>query len=558
MLLLACGDTPVETGGPDGGPTDGGPTDGGPTDARLDDAGPTDGSSSPDAQPGHDAAEPRPDQGLASDAGICPPELEAAPGLARTEVGAFQGAPHRGAWRWLGIPYAEPPIGERRWRAPEPAACVRTLQPALEAGPECPQHAGGAIVGDEDCLRLNVFGPVGTADGRSRPVLFFVHGGGHEQGGGARPIYDGASLATRRDAILVTFNYRLGPFGFLAHPELPPPGSNYGMADQILALEWVRDHIRAFGGDPDRITILGQSAGAVGVCRLLVSPAARGLFAAAILQSGGCTAAPRAQAERAGRAFLERLGCDDVVCLRGLSTQAIMRGFEPLSTGTNRVGGGAWGGVVDGALLPDAPLALIGRGAWAQVPVVLGTTREENGRDAPELSTAAEYEAAVRALYGALYSEAQLERLLAGYPGDAYPSFRAAYVALTSDRRFTCPTRIHARALSASGAPVYRYLFAHLAEGLPPAARARGVSHSQDLFYVFDRLELAGLAPGPLDRQVIDGVQTTWVELERGGPPPTLGWPRYQTPDEQVMVFEDGLRVLPDPKRAECDLWQDL
>lgn len=480
-----------------------------------------------------------------------------ASGLAVTALGPIRGAADsNGVHRYLGIPYVKPPIGERRWRAPEPTGCYETELSATAFSPECPQYVDGEVEGDEDCLGLNLWTPVGVPDGRSRPVLVFVHGGGHEQGSGSRSVYDGSRLAREHDVVVVTFNYRLGPLGFLAHPNLPPPRGAYGMADQVAALRWVHQHVAAFGGDPERVVVFGESAGAVSVCRLLVSPPARGLFAAAILQSGGCSATPLQQAERAGVEFAEGIGCFDASCLMEQDVASLMAGFEPLGSGTNIVGSGAWGGVVDGEYLTATPFELILRGEQADVPVIVGSNREENGRDAPPLTTEEAYEAAVRALYRAVYSPQQIRTLLEAYPAADYDSPRDAYVAMTSDRRFTCPARLVARALARGSQPVYRYRFAQVPERGGPEVAAAGAFHGLELIYVFGGVLDLPTIVGPGDRAVVSAMQRAWVGIVDGGIPPELGW----TPEGQgtVMRFEGGPEVVPDPKAELCDVWESL
>lgn len=517
----------------------------------------------------------RPDAGQ-TDVGDAGPEgCENGPsseaGLVATSLGLVRGRQANGVWSYLGLPYAAPPVGDLRWRPPEPAACYDGVLEAAAPGAECPQYGtsgGRPLVGDEDCLTLNVWTPVGTSDGAPRPVLFFVHGGGHEQGGSARPIYGGAPLARNYDAVVVSANYRLGPFGFLTHEALDGPAGNYGMADQIAALSWVKDNIQAFGGDPKQVLVFGQSAGSASVCRLLAAPLARGLFQAAALMSGGCGASPLETALATGRAFATRVGCgeaEDVArCLRNLSQEEIMSGFDPLASGTNVVGRGTWGGVIDGTLLTDNPYRLIERGAHAQVPVIVGSTREENGRGAPNLQTEAQYQAAVRALYGAVAGDAVLSAMLAAYPAADYPSPRDAYVALTSDARFTCPARRVARALSANqAAPVYRYLFAHVAGNAAPATQALGAWHGIDLFYVFDTIETTGLSKTQEDQDIVDALQRAWRGLASTLEIPTNAirpaWPRYAAgSDERLLLIENRVRVVSDPKQAQCDFWDTV
>lgn len=553
VLLAACGgETSGGLGRADAG-------------AGTEDAGGQDGGVEPDS--GFPDAGPAdfggPDAGIEPDGGPlpCGPEVGPAPGRVRTTLGVVEGVQADGVWSYLGLRYAQPPVGERRWTPPAEPECAPTVVQADAPRPECPQYDGaGQVVGDEDCLGLNLWTPVGEADGGSRPVLVWVHGGGHEQGGGGRAIYEGAQLARSQDVVVVTFNYRLGPFGFLAHPVLDAPGvpsGNYGMHDQLAVLRWVQANARAFGGDPDRVMIFGQSAGGVSVCRLVASPAAAGLFASAVIQSGACVATSKAQADATGADLLAEVGCDDAVCLREASTEAIMAGFEPSASGTNVVGRLTFDGVVDGVLLPEAPRELIERGDHNAVPIAVGSTREENGLGAPSLQNEAAYEAAVRALYGgAGVPDALIDRILEIYPASDYPNPRAAYVALTSDLRFTCQARQDAQLLAgAQEAPVYRYLFTHVPDEATPLLQAAGAWHGLELFYVFGTLESAStLSAGPGDRATTQAMQTAWSRLARGlapDPTPEQAWPEWDG-DENLVIFEGGARVEPDPKAQLC------
>jgi para-nitrobenzyl esterase len=538
----------------------------------------TDAGSLPgrDAGPSTRADSGRPDaaggpDGGAADGGPsprCPVDGAPEPGRVVTEAGAVQGVNLGAAgWVYRGIPYAAPPTGPRRWRPPEPPDCFDGLWPADSFSSECLQYGpDGQVAGDEDCLGLNLWTPVGEPDGTLRPVLFWIHGGGHEQGGGGRPIYDGRALARDHDVVVVTFNYRLGPLGFLSHPDLDlpeVPSGNYGMWDQLAALRWVHTHAERFGGDPERILIFGQSAGAVSTCRLVASPAAAGSFAAAVLQSGACNASPRHRASAIGRAYVRNAGCENTgdvrACLEALDGITLVEAFEPLSSGTNVVGSGNWNGVVDGVLVPEDPRTRIARGAHNQVPLIVGSTREENGRGAPAITDETEYEAALRALYGPVgLDDEDIRAILEAYPIEAHGSPRDAYVAVTSDVRFTCPASRDATLFSeAQDPPVYRYLFAHTADRGGPGLSALGAWHGIDLFFTFGSLQTASpLTSGPTDRAVTDAVQSAWTGLAADGTPGDLDWPAWD--GNRLMLFDGGARVVEDPRSTQCAFWDTL
>ncbi len=514
---------------------------------------------------------------------VGPSATPAAPGVILTESGPVAGVLDGGVWRFLGLPYAAPPLGDLRWRppvAPEPWTAVRL---ADAFGPACPQYdEAGAVFGDEDCLTLNVWTPAATlGNDRPRPVLLFIHGGGHEQGAasvtaGDRPLYDGQTFAAGQGLVVVTIQYRLGPFGFLAHPALTAEGGrtasgNYGALDQLAALQWVHDNIAAFGGDPVRVTVFGQSAGSVSTCRLLASPLAAGLLQRAVLMSGACVATPLARAEANGRMVADQLGCaaaaDVSACLRGKSTAAIMATLDPMDTGTDTLGRMAYDGVIDGYVLPEAPRSLVAGRRHNAVPVLIGTTSAENGRGAPRIATAEEYEAAVRAyvLRSGLPANVADQALVA-YPVAGYPTPRDAYVALTSDVKFVCQARTDARALVvAQSAPVYRYWFDHVPDNGGAQGRSFGAFHGLELPYLFKVLEF-GLGtvryrPGPGDLAVADAMQGYWTRFAATGDPNGDGataWPAYELTDEPYLRLAAPPVAGTAVRGAQCDFWDGL
>jgi para-nitrobenzyl esterase len=304
----------------------------------------------------------------------------------RTTEGMVQGHAdgHYAACAYQGLPYAAPPKGELRLAAPAPPVARAGVFDADAVGFACPQKesitSGGEARGfSEDCLTLNIWRPRKSG---SFPVMFWIHGGGFRQGSGTYDMYSGAHLASARDVVVVTINYRLGALGFMALPELAMEDAhhstgNYGLLDQVRALEWVRDNIAGFGGDPGNVTIFGQSAGGISVCSLLVSPPAQGLFARAINMSGPCDLLHDLdEGFGYGREFAHQLGCDGpdmLQCLREKPADAFL-----LSGGNLMLEGGpVFTPHVDGYVLPDWPLTLIKQGKYQHVPLMLGTTRDE-------------------------------------------------------------------------------------------------------------------------------------------------------------------------------------
>jgi len=295
--------------------------------------------------------------------------------IVTTQSGAVRGAAVPGGYAFLGLPYAAPPTGNLRWRPPQPPAHWQGVRDATQFGPSCPQPASPfAPPGpfSEDCLYLNVYTPLlRSSDEGGRPVLVWIHGGGLTQDGGRN--YDGIKLAAD-GTVVVTINYRLGALGFLAHPALAArpggPAGNYGLMDQQAALRWVQRNIAHFGGDPNHVTIAGQSAGGLSVLAQLVSAGARGLFQRAIVQSGAfaLTQQPLAAAEAAGETFAKAVGCADQTaqCLRSVPVSDLVSNF-----------GAGIPGVVDGSVLTESIGTAIAHGQFARVPVLNGITHDE-------------------------------------------------------------------------------------------------------------------------------------------------------------------------------------
>ncbi|MEL6546897.1 MAG: carboxylesterase family protein, partial [Myxococcota bacterium] len=383
-----------------------------------------------------------------------------------TETGWVRGELDSRAVSWRGIPFAAPPIGRNRFRAPEPALCWDGVRDATEFGPRCPQLQ---VLGDEDCLTLNVWAPRDRSDAL-KPVMVWIYGGGNDSGSASdtvplsEPLYDGTYLADDGDVVVVTFNYRVGTLGWLAHDALDsssPHGvsGNYGLQDQLAALRWVQRNISNFGGDPTQVTLFGESAGALNTCMLIASPAAAGLFHGAILQSGECIAPSIEKRKRDGETVAGALGCtgDDreiASCLRSASARDVASEV-PVDPSTLETWFLTWGPGVDGELLPDSPLALIDRGEHNAVPVMIGSNADETEVFVGPLFSC---DAVRDFLDGSL--PGLTDTVLEQYPCDGYPAPRQAVIASSTDLLFTCPTRRNARRMAAAqAAPVYRYLY---------------------------------------------------------------------------------------------------
>ena len=478
----------------------------------------------------------------------CAPTAGAAAETVMTTSGVVRGAVDGGTFAYKRVPFAAPPVGELRWAKPAPPTCSETEIDATAIGPACPQLDDGTFVGSEDCLHVNVWAPqTATAP---RPVMFWIHGGGNAQGSATYPIYDGRRLAEAGDVIVVSTNYRLGQLGFLA---IGGDGAGvFGLLDQIAALQWVRDNIAAFGGDPTNVTIFGESAGARDVCSLVASPAAKGLFHRAIMESGSCRALPtRSKAEMIAANVAVAAGCaaGDVACMRGKTAEQIIRALPADISGLSS---GDYQPMIDGVVQTDQPDKVIKAGAHNQVPFIVGANADETGSSAPMITTEAQYQQLVRSQLGTVIGD----MALAQYPASAYPTPRAAYVRLTTDARFVCPSREIARAADAGqSAAVYRYFFQYKATPL-------GAVHGLDVPYVFGTF--SGIetpngttyTPTATDLAIQAQVQGYWTRFARTGDPAgTPAWPVYGSTDP-ALVFDATTSTTAGIRTANCDFWQ--
>jgi para-nitrobenzyl esterase len=457
---------------------------------------------------------------------------------------------------WQGIPFAAPPVGVLRWHAPEPAPSWQGELDATAPGAQCVQPAAdGSFYGrtdvdleqSEDCLTLNVWSAAERVD-ELRPVMVWIHGGALTTGSGA--LYDGELLAPK-GVVLVTINYRLGPFGFFAHPALSassPQGvsGNYGFLDQIAALEWVRDNVAAFGGDPDRVTIFGESAGGLSVNVMTSTPLARGLFHGAIAQSGGAFHplpslsedkpwAP--SAESSGVRFAEELGVEAsggaaLAALRALPAEQVMAAFSASPEASNY-----WAmTVVDGHVLPDEPASIFAVGRQADVPMMVGSNADEGTVMADLMLEALGgglrgYEAYVRSSHPQL-----AEEVLAVYPARNDEEAWQAYADLVCDEWFTFHMRQWARDMAAVESPAFLYLFSW-APPIPERERYRSF-HAAEIGYVFGQLELFGATPTEADRHLSEMVSDAWVRFAASGNPNGGDLPEWKpfTPQNEVYM----------------------
>jgi para-nitrobenzyl esterase len=486
----------------------------------------------------------------------------------RTEAGLVDGVREDGLAVYKGVPYAAAPVGALRWREPQPPSAWTGVRRTEAFAPACMQK-GVSMPGEtppqvsEDCLYLNIWAPDARPDappGERLPVMVWIPGGGFTNGSASMPLYWGDRLA-RRGVIVVTLAYRLGPFGFLAHPELTresPHNSSgdYGLMDQIAALKWVRHNIGAFGGDPERVTIMGQSAGATSVSLLMASPEAKGLFQRAVGESGGgfepMQLAPDwllPNAEKVGQAWASSLGAQSIEDLRRLPADKLLEG--PFNSVSHPV--------IDRFVLPASPYAAFAEGRQNDVPILIGSNAEE-ARSLVDLGPlrAATYAENIRKAWGELPAA-----LYESYPHATDAEARDARAHFERDLRFGWDVWAWARLQAATGrGKVFYYRF----NQSPPFPAGSvyagwGPSHFAELWYVFDHLDQApSWAWTPADRRLADTMAAYWTNFARTGDPNGPGlppWPRFKAEDGRVLQLQepitlDGVVDLPGLKTFDA------
>lgn len=498
----------------------------------------------------------------------CAALLLATPALADQVVqassGALSGKVEGKAEAFLGVPYAAPPLGEGRWRDPQPAVAWRGERDATRYGATCYQSLAGAwgpysqefVAGgpiSEDCLTLNVWKPAGAAKGL--PVLVFIHGGAFQGGAGSLPIYNGSKLAAR-GAVVITINYRVGVLGFLAHPELsaesPHQSSgNFGLLDQVAALRWVQQNVARFGGNPANVTVSGESAGAASVNDLMVSPLGKGLFAKAVSFSGpsmGVDLTTLKAGEANGNRLGERLGAPTVAALRAVPADNLIDAAKVIPV----EGGGppplVYRPHLDGYVLPRDPSDPKVPVVWP-VPLMGGY----NSAEMIDLSVSSpeDFEKAVRRRYGA-----SADQLLALYPHETAEDAVASNLLISRDRYLTGLILWSQARAQSSGQRIHAYLYDH---PYPPArgGMAWGAFHSSGLPYIFGQLGHGDRSFTAADAAVSRQWQDRLLAFMRSGNPSLKGsaWSRVSPASTSVMVIGDkpGMRpVVSSPARFEA------
>jgi para-nitrobenzyl esterase len=497
-------------------------------------------------------------------------ELGRADDVVETRQGAVQGIVADGYRAFLGIPYAAPPVGDLRWRAPAAPAAWTGVRDGTYRRADCVQirpRRPWFVPTDEDCLHLNVWTPhpaPGSAGNGSWPVVVFFPGGNQTQGGIGVHSYDGSGLvAATQAAVVVMANYRLNVFGFLGGAALAAESSdgangNYGILDQWAALGWVRDNIASFGGDPARVTIMGESAGSWDVQYHLVFPRSAGLFHAAIMESGAShyrlSQVSQAEAHATYDSLAAALGCATLACLRAIPAKDL--GQRVALTDYR------WMATVDGVELRGRVVDLVQAGAFTRVPVLIGSNEDEMPAIAPRRLS----EAAYRSLVARIFGPTNAARLLPVYPVDAYASPWFALQQVLTDGMFTCITRRNALWMAAY-TPVYTYYFTHTLGVVEQYAPSLGAFHTTELPFVFRVARLFRTAD---DATVADHLGAYWTHFAATGDPNTgpstdphrvpLAWPVFSsnatTATHLVLQAQPALRTA--LKATECAVWDDI
>jgi len=481
----------------------------------------------------------------------------------RVDSGTLKGLNAEGVRAFKGIPFAAPSIGENRWRAPQPVVPWKGARSAAAYGSDCmqlPFPGDAAPLGNkpaEDCLYLNVWAPV-ERHSTKLPVMVWIYGGGFVNGGTSPAVYDGTHFA-KSGVVLVSFNYRVGRFGFFAHPALTreDPNAllgNYCFLDQIAALKWVQKNIARFGGDPGNVTLFGESAGGASVLTMMTTPLARGLFQKAIVESGGGRSllgpmrrihesAPNLPSgEAVGVAFAEKAGIkgDDaaaLAALRQLPAERVVDGLNMASMGNPTYSGP----MIDGKIVVESSEQAMLGGRAMNIPVMAGANSSDIGfsfaKSMDELF----------APFGANREKAQ-----AVYNPDKSTEFRKIGLVVAMDRMMVEPARFVVRTAAAAGQPAYEYRFSYVAESL--RKQWNGAPHATEIPFVFDTVAARyGKDLAPADEAAAKAAIAYWVAFAKTGNPDGEGrphWPRYTAADDELMNFTNSGPV------AEHDAWK--
>ncbi len=470
----------------------------------------------------------------------------------RVENGLLSGAPGSSpeVRVYKGIPFAAPPVGELRWKAPKAAAFWQGVRQATQFSPVCMQtpYAHTSIYFmepspvSEDCLYLNVWTAAKTNKER-RPVMVWIHGGALTRGAGSIPTYDGEAFA-RKGVVLVTVNYRLGLFGFFAHPELTKESDrnssgNYGLLDQVAALEWVQKNIAAFGGDPKRVTIFGESAGSWSVNYLMATPLAKGLFQRVIGESGGMFAVlPKlSDVEESGKKFAASQGADSMQALRAKPAEDLLKAAANFPPN------------VDGWFLPEDVYTIFAKGKQNDVPLLAGSNADEGKSLTLPVASAEAFIQQSKRRFGD-----KTDEFLKMFPAGSKEEATASAYASFRDFLFGWEMRTWVRMATKTGkSKAYLYYFSRVPPG--PTAAQYGAYHASEIAYAFQNL----LPPRPwedTDRKLSDAMSSYWVNFATTGDPNGKGlakWPLYDAKSDVALELGDKVAPLPNLHKASLD-----
>jgi para-nitrobenzyl esterase len=482
------------------------------------------------------------------------------PGQVKIEGGWIQGTVQDNMSIYKGIPFAAPPVGELRWHAPQPVKKWEGIKQTIEFG-SAPMQGGTPPSGkSEDCLYLNIWTPAKSPKEKI-PVLVWIYGGGFSFGSTSEPVYNGEKLA-KKGVILVSIAYRVGQLGFLAHPELSKEDSNhvsgnYGLLDMIAGLQWIKKNIAAFGGDPDKVTIFGESAGGIAVSMLCASPLAKGLFHGAISQSGGSFGPPRPttfpgenlkrlkDAENAGVVYAENAGANSIAELRKIEAGKLPGGWGM---------GSAWP-IIDGYVIPDDQYRLYEAGKYNDVPILIGYNSDEGASFTRE-NKPEEYIAGVKMRYGKF-----ADTLLKAYPVGENSIPKTARD-LARDAAFGWHTWSWAKLQSQTGkSKVFYYYFDQHPDYPDDSPKAGyGSPHGQDVVYVFQHLDPSNPLTSTSDLGISEAMGTYWSNFAKYGNPNSKEvpeWPAFSEANPQVMYFGPTPRLGPVPSSESLEVLDD-
>jgi para-nitrobenzyl esterase len=505
-----------------------------------------------------------------------------APLVVRTTEGPVRGEIARDEDRgtevrvFRGIPYAAPPLGDLRFRPPEPPKAWTEERDATRFGPACAQVLGIAPLFDdrssEDCLYANVWTPTHLLN-RSLPVMVWIHGGAFLAGAASDPYYDAAHFVEATGVVLVSFNYRLGPFGFLGHPQV---GANFGLYDQRLALAWVKRNAEAFGGDPENVTVFGESAGGVSIALHLLSQDSSALFRRAAIESGPPSLVGLGNMDDAAKMaddLARAVGCTpgDFACLRAKPPAALATALhwakEP--TGGSLEGSvpvAVWWPIVDGAMVKKPPEDMLREGAIAKLPLLLGTLSQEGGLfhagflgDIP-IKSADEYLPSLQRAFGDAANA-----IAARFPASSAADPNRALAQITTLSSFTCPTRRVARACATAGNATYLYQMTRPSRG--GSISTLGPVHASDIAYLFDTTSVLTGGPGDDGRPLVSAMEGYWSSFAASGDPNAFAgagggaaplWPRFAAGDEAHLVLDVPIATGAHLSQADCDFWDTM